>query len=433
MHTRIRGKSLRNLPNSRAPGPISQSVKAWVVRQPIFDRQRRVYGYELLYRSDPSQDRFDGTDDAAATTQVISSALLSIGLESVVGGKKAFLNFDQRLLNDGMYRTLPSQTTVIEILESVEPSADLIELCHNIRSQGYAIALDDFVGSPQFEPLTQLAQLIKVDIQATAPPEQERLLTTYQPRGIALLAEKVETYEEFEWARAAGYDYFQGYFFARPSVVHCRQLPASKLTCLRLLSELQKTDLDFNRLETLIRGDVALTYKLFRYVNSAVFNRREPVASIERALVIIGSDDIRRWAMLATLPMLAADKPGELATLSVVRARFCERLIELAGIRSQNEAFLMGMFSLLDALLDRPLDEALRAVSLGPEVTQALLGTAGEESVLSKIYRLTRRYELGDWDEVERLAQGCGFPASAAGNAYVEATLWAERVLQQTG
>jgi c-di-GMP-related signal transduction protein len=208
-------------------------------------------------------------------------------------------------------------------------------------------------------------------------------------------------------------------------------LPASKLNCLRLLTELQRPDLDFKRLEALIRGDVALTYKLLRYVNSALFSRRDPVPSIERALMIIGSDEIRRWAMLATLPMLAKDKPGELATLSIVRARFCERLIQLAGIALTTEAFLMGMFSLLDALLDRPLDEALSSIGLAPDITQALLGTAGDESVLSKVYRLTRRYELGDWEEVERLAQGCGFTGLAAGDAYVEATLWAEQMLQQ--
>jgi EAL and modified HD-GYP domain-containing signal transduction protein len=248
-----------------------------------------------------------------------------------------------------------------------------------------------------------------------------------------MLAEKVETYEEFEWARIAGYDYFQGYFFARPSVIHSQQVPASKLNCLRLLGEMQKADLDFKALEGLIRADVALTYKLLRYVNSALFGRDGQFQSIEHALMILGSDNIRRWVALVTLPMLATDKPGELATLSIVRARFCERLIQLAGITLRNEAFLMGMFSLLDALLDQPLDQALLAVGIGPDITQALLGTAPQENVLGRIYRLTRRYELGDWDEVERLAEDCGFPAIAAGDAYAEATVWAERMLHAVG
>ena len=404
-------------------------MEVFVARQPIFDRQRQLYGYELLYRSKPAGNQFDGTEASTATKQVIST-LLSIGLDNILCGKKAFLNFNQDLLSDGLYLSLPRQATVIEILESVEPNSNVLALCRSIHEQGYTIALDDFVASPQFEPLTHLAQLIKVDVRVTSKPEQERLLRTYQPRGIALLAEKVETYEEFEWTRTAGYDYFQGYFFARPSVIQSQHVPATKLNCLRVLSELQKPDLDFKRLEALIRGDVGLTYKLLRYVNSALFGRRGEIESIERALIIVGSDDIRRWVALATLPMLATDKPGELITLSIVRARFCERLIQLAGIMQQNEAFLMGMFSLLDALIDQPLDEALLSLSLGPDITQALLGTAPVDDVLAKIFRLTHRYEQGDWDEVEKLAQKCGFPGSLAGNAYVEAALWAERMLQ---
>jgi len=407
-------------------------VDVFVARQPIFDRERRLYGYELLYRSEAADTQFDGTEAGSATNQVISSALLSIGLESLLGGKKAFINFNEALLSDGTHLLLPRETTVIEILETVEPTAELIALCRGIREQGYTLALDDFVPSPQFEQLTHLAQLIKVDMRLTDKPEQERLLRTYRPRGIAMLAEKVESYQEFEWARSAGYDYFQGYFFARPSVIHSQQVPAAKLNCLRLLIEIQKADLDFRRLEALIRVDVALTYRLLRYVNSALFGHSGEIRSIERALVILGGDTLRRWVALATLPMLATDKPGELATLSIVRARFCELLVQLAGITRQNEAFLMGLFSVLDALLDQPLDEALRSASVGLGITQALLGTAPDDSILSKIYRLTRHYEHGDWDEVERLAQGCGFPAISAGDAYVEATQWAQRMLDAT-
>jgi EAL and modified HD-GYP domain-containing signal transduction protein len=195
------------------------------------------------------------------------------------------------------------------------------------------------------------------------------------------------------------------------------------------LSELQQPDVDFRSLEALIRGDVALTYKLLRYVNSALFGRRGDIQSIAQAMRVVGSDQLRRWVALVALPMLATDRPGELATLSIVRARFCERLMQLAGIRQENEAFLIGMFSVLDALLDRPLEEALRSVSLGADITRVLLGTAPEENFLSRIYQLSRRYEQGDWDDVEKLAPACGFPSSAVGNAYVEATLWAERML----
>jgi EAL and modified HD-GYP domain-containing signal transduction protein len=165
-----------------------------------------------------------------------------------------------------------------------------------------------------------------VDLQATAKEEQNRLLRTYRPRGILMLAEKIETHEEFEWARHAGYDLFQGYFFARPVIVCGRQIPAVQATCLRLLRETQRKDLDFQRLEALIRGDVSLTFKLLRFANSALFGRSNRTRSIRRALVVLGEDGIRRWAALAALPMSATNKPGELVTLSIVRALFCERL-----------------------------------------------------------------------------------------------------------
>ncbi len=200
-------------------------MEVFVARQAIFDRNRQLHAYELLYRSDAARNEFDGTDAAAATRQVISSTLLSIGFENILCGKKAFLNFDHRLLSDGMHMSLPKQAIVIEILESVQPTADLIALCRSIYEQGYSIALDDFVSQPQFEPLTHIAKLIKVDFRATPKEEQRRLIRTYQPRGIAMLAEKVETHQEFEWARQAGYDLFQGYFFARPVIVSGRQIP----------------------------------------------------------------------------------------------------------------------------------------------------------------------------------------------------------------
>ena len=249
-------------------------MDVFVARQAIFDRKRQLHAYELLYRSDAARNEFDGTDAAAATRQVISSTLLSIGLENILCGKKAFLNFDHRLLSDGMHLSLPRQAIVIEILESVQPTADLIALCQSIHEQGYSIALDDFVSQPQFEPLTRIAKLIKVDFRATPKEEQRRLLRTYQPRGIAMLAEKVETHEEFEWAQRAGYDLFQGYFFARPVIISGRQIPAVQATCLRLLRETQQKELDFKRLEVLIREDVSLTFKLLRYANSALFGQK---------------------------------------------------------------------------------------------------------------------------------------------------------------
>ena len=408
-------------------------MEALVARQAIFDRKQRLYAYELLYRSEAARSEFDGTDAAAATGRVISNTLLAIGVENLLGGKKAFLNFDPRLLKDGMHRALPYETVVLEILETVDPTPDLIALCRSVRAEGYSFALDDFVSQPEFEPLTHIADIIKVDFRVTPKQEQERLLRTYRPRGIRMLAEKVETREEFDWAYAAGYDLFQGYFFARPVIMSGREIPAVQPICLRLLRETQRTDLDFQQLGVLIRGDVSLAFKLLRYVNSAIFGRRVKTSSIVQALVILGDDGIRRWSAMATLPMLASGKPGEVVTLSLVRARFCERLAQLGGRVRDSDAFIMGMFSLLDALIDCPLEEELESIDLDARIREALLGTAEEQSVLAGIYRLVTRYESGEWDGMEQRARDCGVPVASIALAYLESAQWAERWMGRGG
>jgi EAL and modified HD-GYP domain-containing signal transduction protein len=246
-------------------------MDVFVARQPIFDRKGQLYAYELLFRSDGVHNAFDGTNAISATTQVIANSLFAIGIENILCDKKAFVNFDRTLLLSGLHTLLPPETLVVEILESVEPDTEIVTACRTLCRQGYTIALDDFVSHPRFEPLTQLAKVMKIDFRATPHSEQERLLGTYQPLGMAMLAEKVETREDFEWARDAGYDLFQGYFFARPRLLKGYQVPAAKITCMRLLAEMQKSTLDFRCLEMLISQDVSLSYNLLQYVNSALF------------------------------------------------------------------------------------------------------------------------------------------------------------------
>jgi EAL and modified HD-GYP domain-containing signal transduction protein len=401
-----------------------------VARQAIFDRRQKVYGYELLFRSDALSTSFDGTEAALATTQVLSN-LLAIGAKQLLGGKKAFVNFDQRLLLQNMHLAFPADSIVIELLETIVPTLDFLALCRSIQQLGYSLALDDFTGQPELAPVAEIANVIKVDMRLSSTAEQERLLQTYKPRGILMLAEKVESHGEFERARCLGYDLFQGYFFARPVVVRGKQISAVKTTCLQLLQEAQKADLDFRHLRDLIRQDTSLTYQLLRYVNSALFAHSEKILSISHALAFLGEERIRRWVYLATLTALGANKPGELVKLSLVRARFCERLAQLTQIGSSNDAFLLGMFSLLDALIDQSLDEALRSVELGEEIAGALLGAGRDDDFLRCVYRLIESYERGNWGEVERLSQGWGISTAAIGQAYIDSAGWAEQVVHE--
>jgi c-di-GMP-related signal transduction protein len=402
-------------------------VEVFVARQPIFDRNRKVWGYELLFRSAASQTRFDGTEASSATRQVISNGMLCIGFDKLLRGKHACINFGREMLLQDLYTSLPHQHTVIELTEDIEPDAEVVAAVKRMRQQGYRIALDDFRPSPQMEPLIELANLIKLEM-CTPKAEQEVMLKEFHARGIRVLSEKVENDTDFRWALRAGYDYFQGNFFACPVVMQGKQIPAIKLHCLRMIQEVHRPELDFTRLTTLISEDVSFSYKLLRYANSARFGRETKIHSIRRALVVLGEYGIRKWVSIAALPTIAADKPGELMRQSLVRARFCELLGQASGQAVEDQCFLLGLFSLLDALLDRPLEDVLNEVGLAPEIDSVLRGQASADNVLDTIYRLVRSYEAGDWTQVEHLACRLGTPTELIGAAYCEALPWADEI-----
>jgi c-di-GMP-related signal transduction protein len=401
-----------------------------VARQAIFDRDRRVHGYELLFRSAAGQNEFDGTEGGLATRQVLANSLLVIGLENLVGSKKAFVNFGRGPLLQGWHSALPPQNTVIELLENVEVDDEVLEACRELRRQGYQLALDDFVFRAGCERLLDVADLVKIEIQSMPRPEQKVLVRSYRARGLQTLAEKVETHEQFEWARDAGYDLFQGYFFARPVIVRGRKIPAAKVHCMRLLQEAQRRELDFDRLEALILEDVSLSYQLLRYVNSPLFGISNRIRSIRQALLFFGENELRKWIALATLARTADDKPGELILHSLVRARFCESLAQAGQKGSEQSAFLMGLFSLLDALIDRPIEEALSEMNLAPEIASVLNGKAPAGDRLGRLYDLARAYELADWARVEELAKQVSIPASTLAEVYCEAAGWAQQILE---
>jgi c-di-GMP-related signal transduction protein len=405
-------------------------MDALVDRQAIFDRERRVHGYELLFRSEAGQNEFDGTEAGLATRQVLANSLLVIGLDNLVGAKKAFVNFGRGPLLQGWHASLPHASTVIELLETVEPDDEVLEACRNLRAAGYQIALDDFVFRPGCERLLEVADLVKIEIQSLPRPEQKLLVRSCRARGLQTLAEKVETHEEFEWARQSGYDFFQGYFFARPVMVRGRQIPAAKVHCLRLLQEAQSPELDFERLEKLILEDVSLSYQLLRYVNSPMFALTSRIRSIRQALVFFGENELRKWIALATLARTAEDKPGELIRHSLVRARFCESVARMVDKSLEQFAFLTGLFSLLDALIDRPLEETLSGMCLAPEIIAVLSGQAPAGDLLAGVYQLARAYEVADWLRVEEIAQQLGIPVSSLGEAYCAAAGWAGQVLE---
>jgi EAL and modified HD-GYP domain-containing signal transduction protein len=407
-------------------------MDVYVARQAILDRKGNVFAYELLFRSGAASREFGDADASAATNQVVANTLLNFSDSHLLGGKKAFLNFNRALLLDGLPLMLPKQNSVIEILETVEPDADVVQACQKMHEMGYSLALDDFLDREGMQSLISLANFIKVDMRSTSRQEQERIVKAYRPLGVSMLAEKVESHEEFVWAASIGFDYFQGYYFEKPVTLVGRNVPVSKIASLRLLRELQAVELNFDHVEKIVSADLGFSHKLLRFVNSAVFGRRVEVTSIRLALSVLGEQNIRRWVALAALPALASDKPGELVTQSIVRAHFWELLAVAAGMPNPERLFLMGMFSLLDALIDRPLRDALQEVGVAPAITAALLDEAPEGDPLAKIRRLAIDYERGEWDSAAELSEALHMSTAAVVGAYTNALKWADEVLSMS-
>jgi EAL and modified HD-GYP domain-containing signal transduction protein len=405
-------------------------MDVFVARQAIFDRQLKVQGYELLARS-----CLDGVSahakDLMASLQVITNSFLSMGVENVLGGKPAFINFPQELLEDERALVLPPKTTVIEILETVKPEPEVIAACRALRKKGYSLALDDFNPANGWGQFTDLVSIIKVDFRSTSRGEQRKLVKRYAPQGIRMLAEKVETQAEFREACKMGYEYFQGYFFARPVVLARQEIPVCKLNYLRILEQIHRPELNYPAIEKLIRREVSLASKLLRFINSALFAWGQPLESILQALTQMGDQRIRTWVSLASLPSLTVDKPDELMRTALVRGRFCELLAPVAGLGDRKpDLFLIGLFSLLDAMLGRPLREVLAEIKLNGEIASVLLNKATAGNRLAAVYALMRQYEAGAWDSLGAAADRLNIPRDTIPELYLESVAWSEQVFR---
>lgn len=399
--------------------PVQNTAEVFLARQPILDVRQKVYGYELLYRS-AGADSFDGADAGRATGTVLANALCVIGLDRVTGGRPAFINFPEGLLDGELVSVLPPESVVIELLETVRPTGEVVEQCRALRERGYRLALDDFTGAPELAVLVELADILKVDFPASGRAGRRELAKRYRGR-LRLLAEKVETEEEFREARSLGYDLFQGYFFARPSLLRRKDIPAGKLRLLGLLRELQREELEFGRVEALIREEAGLVYKLLRFVNSAAFHLRSPIENIRHALVLLGERQLRRWATIVTMAGLGAGKPEELVTGVAVRAHLLEGLAQLSGGGGRApEFFLLGMLSRMGALLDCTLEELLQHVPVTEGIRQALLAP-GCETELCAALALAEACERGDWDRLEAIARRFAVDPAEINRLYLDA------------
>ncbi|MCC6680528.1 MAG: HDOD domain-containing protein [Phycisphaeraceae bacterium] len=406
----------------------STSVRRFVARQPIFDRQQAVFGYELLFRSG-MENAYSATDGELATARVIHDALNIIGLHHLVGEAVPFVNFPAASLIRGDFKLLPPMS-VVEVLETVEPTQQVIEACRQARHQGYMLALDDFVYSPGYEPLIDLADIIKIDFMANPTRQQrEMFIRGFHRRNTCLLAEKVETHRDYREAMELGYGYAQGYFFSKPNILSGRDIPAFKRNYLMFLAEVSHPELDFDRLEKVIKTEMSLSYKLLRQLNSAHFGFSNRIESVKHAMLLLGEIQLRKWAALVAVTCLAEDKPAELTRSAMVRARFCETsAADLDMPQRRFDLFLLGMLSMLDAVMDQPLHEALEQITLPIDVKTALLG--GRNS-LGDLLMLLGACEQGDLALFQTLACTLEIDPDHVAEHYTQAIRWTNEVFEQ--
>src|SRR5208337_2536785 len=286
-------------------------MDAYVARQPILDRKKSLFAYELLFR-DGLDNYMPNIDGDTATSKLLSSSFLTIGIDKITFGKRAFINFTQNLLETNIPLMFPRETTVVEILEDVNPTSRVTEACKKLSELGYYLALDDFVFKLELIPLIELADIIKIDFRVTPYKEIKQILRKFRTKKIKFLAEKVETNEEFSDALNMGFELFQGYFFSKPEILKGKEISGSKIQYLNFMIEISKMNYNLNELETIISSDVSMSYKLLRYVNSAYFKRTSEPTSVKQALLLMGKDELSRLLLLIGLSKLASNKPDEL-------------------------------------------------------------------------------------------------------------------------
>ncbi|MBC8014765.1 MAG: HDOD domain-containing protein [Sporomusaceae bacterium] len=400
-----------------------------IARQPIFDINLKIYGYELLFRRISTNASAD-FDPEEATSSVLVNGMFVIGLEELTKGKLAFVNFSRKMLINDVMTFLPNKDIAIEILETVEPDEECLSACTKLKEAGYKIVLDDFVYHPKFDSFIAIADIIKVDFLLNSAAECEALPRRFANRtDLIFLAEKVETYDQYMQGKKWGYSLFQGYFFCKPVVLNTRDIQGNKLIYVELLKELNNPLVSFDQLEQIIQRDVALSYKVLKYVNSAALGIRTKINSVKQALAMLGRKNMEKFITLVLLKGLSGDKPSELITTSLIRGRFAELVAYHLNLKEQTStAFLVGMFSLVEALLDQSMEKVLSDLSLSDDISTAL---RRQPSVLTFILEMVIAYEQGDGGTYEIYCRVLGIKSEDVKKMYLDAVSWVTNIEEE--
>jgi c-di-GMP-related signal transduction protein len=400
---------------------LAASGQRFVARQPILDRAQKVFGYELLFRNGV-ENYFNCEDPEKAARSTLDSSLM-LGVGTLCHNTRAFVNCTRDVLLKDLVTLLPPAQTVVEILETVEPDDRVVAACKRLKEAGYLIALDDFAPNDPRAVLCEYADVIKIDVLATKVEERAGMLRRFGSAKCKMLAEKLETPHEFIQAKNMGFAYFQGYFFCKPEVVSGREVPASRMHYLRLLEMVSRSEIEMRDLEKLLKQEAAICYRLLRYLNSPVFGLKLEVKSVRHAMAILGERELRRWIRLIVTVGAAEQSCGELVLMGMTRARFCELLSD--KVKSNTDLFLMGLLSVMDAILEVDMNTILAKLPVDHEIKSALLGQPGG---LRPLYQLMLAQESGEWEQAGALAKQLKLRDELVGNAWWEAMTWAQDV-----
>jgi EAL and modified HD-GYP domain-containing signal transduction protein len=404
---------------------IAQTMYFYAARQPILDAKKNLYAYELLFR-DSIDNVFPEIDGDEATTRMIEASKFNLGISGFTGSKPAFINFTLETLIKGYPEMLNREEVVVEILETVKPGKKLLSICKDLHSKGYTIALDDYEHQGVWSYFYPFISIIKVDIQQTNFEEVKEIIKALKNHPhIDLLAEKVETYQEYDQALQLGFKYFQGFFFAKPEMVKTKNLSPSQLAMAELLYETSKPELDLTSITSVFERDISLSYKLLRYANSAMFRRNDEISTIKQALVILGSSELKRFLGLMFAITANPDKPTELIKLAMTRAKFCELIAKDMGSQLDDSiAFLTGLLSMIDAILDEELDVVLDKLPLAHEIKDPLLTRKG---VLASIIKLVEFIEHAQWEKTSFIIEKLELDKELVAKHYNNALAWADK------
>ncbi|MFN3535243.1 MAG: EAL and HDOD domain-containing protein, partial [Desulfatiglandales bacterium] len=365
-------------------------------------------------------------DGDYATKRLLATVYTTIGVDEISPNHPVFVNFTYNLLKERLPLAFPKEKLVIEILEDIEVTKEIIEVCDEFYKKGYRVALDDFFFKKDVKELIDRSHIIKLDFR-TGSDQIVKALQELRPYNKILLAEKVETEEEFRFGLELGFQLFQGYFFQRPAIIEGKEVSPIKTNILLLISEIQKESWNLERLEGFIMRDTSITYKLLKYINSAFFARATKINSVRHALTLLGERELKAFLSMIMLSDLGAEKPSELILESVIRAKFCEGIAGTLHLRQTESLFIVGLFSLLDAILDVPMEEAIKGLPLERKIVDALLG---EKNLYWEILELVRLYIAANWAKITPLGQRLKVEEERLSEIYFASLLWANALME---